>query len=107
MRDLYDGCCYGRHAEMEVIRKLYKNNKLKRKRNITLIVIRIDRDGNLKNSKPCKKCIDYMTRANSRRIHKIVNICYSDDQGNIEMTTLNKLRIAGVKHLSKRFRQHD
>lgn len=104
MRDLYDGCCYGRHAEMEVIQKLFKNNKIKRKRNITLIVIRIDREGNLRNSMPCTKCVDYMMQTNRRRLHKIVNIYYSNTDGNVELTTLGKLAEKHTGHLSKRFR---
>jgi hypothetical protein len=104
MRELYEGCCYGRHAEMDVIQKLFKNNKIKRQRNITLIVIRIDKDGNLRNSMPCSKCIDYMLTSNQRRLHRIVNIYYSNADGDVELTTLGKLKETHSGHLSKRFR---
>ena len=89
---------------MEVIRKLYRNRRIKRKRNITLIVIRIDNNGNLKNSKPCRKCLEYMSSTNKQRIHKIVNLYYSNENGNIEVTKLTKLMSSSNKHLSKRFR---
>lgn len=91
---------------MEVIHKLYKNKRIKHKRNITLIVIRIDNNGNLKNSMPCRKCLDFMFSTNQRRLHKIVNIYYSNDDGNIETTKLAKLMAFPTKHLSKRFRPH-
>lgn len=106
MRNLYDGCCYGRHAEMDAIKKLCKNNKIKLKRHLTLIVIRLDNEGNLRNSTPCNKCIDYIQQFNNKRQHKIKHIYYSNADGNIEFSTINKLDTNNNKHKSKRFRSN-
>lgn len=103
-RELYDGCCYGRHAEMDVIKKLFRLNKIKTKRDITLIVIRIDKEGNLCNSHPCKKCTEFMTNISNQRKHNIKDIYYSNNEGNIVYTRLSKLEDINNKHISKRFR---
>ena len=63
-REAYSGCCYNSHAEMDAIRKLppvYDNKK----HNISLIVVRVQKNGCLKNSTPCFKCIEHMNKLNS------------------------------------------
>lgn len=59
-REARNGCCYCSHAEMDAIRKLPPLKLRGRKQNLSLIVIRVDRWGLLKNSTPCFMCIKYM-----------------------------------------------
>jgi hypothetical protein len=88
---------------MEVIQKL-NNHKMKRQKNMTLIVIRIGKEGDLKNSMPCTKCIDYIKTTNDKRYHQIKNIYFSNTDGNLEYVSLNTLSEQTNQHLSKRFR---
>jgi hypothetical protein len=104
----WDGCQYGMHAEMDSIRRLYNNtniiNPTKKRIKVSLIVIRINRDGDLKNSKPCYKCVCALKKFNDEGIYKIKNIYYSNADGNIEIVKLNDLVNDINKHISMRFR---
>lgn len=65
------------HAEIGAIKKcinLIKNKKLYGM--IDLIVIRVNETGELKNSKPCKNCVEAMKKIGIRRVF------YSDDDVN-------------------------
>lgn len=88
---------------MDVFKKLLKL-KTKIKKNISLIIIRLDKKGKLCNSHPCEKCINYMVQIAKQRKYKIKNIYYSNNDGNIEHTTLAKLDNLENKHISKRFK---
>lgn len=46
--------------------------------NYHLLVVRIDAEGRLRNSKPCAECIGFM-----RRFGGIKNVYYSNDQGEL------------------------
>lgn len=89
---------------MDAIKKLpplkFKQNKTV----IDLIVIRVDKNGTLKNSTPCFMCINYMERLNKLTSYKIRNIYYSDNNGNITLVKLNELRDAPEKHITMRFK---
>ena len=105
VREARSGCRYCLHAEMDAIRRLPPLKQKSHKRNITLLVIRIDRLGNLKNSAPCFKCLEYINRVNHMTSYKIKTICYSDENGNIAIKKLDDLLNAQVKHVSLRFRK--
>lgn len=101
-RQLRSGCKYGIHAEMDVLRKLFK---IKYKyRYINLLVIRIDKGGNLKNSKPCAKCIQYMNYVSRITPYIIQYVYWSNGEGMIIKSTLSDLNYDSNKHVSKRFR---
>lgn len=81
------GCEYGIHAEMDVLSKFsrifsrkrnYKNMKRKVMRD--LFVIRIDRHGNLKESRPCCKCLEILYTSRSCRIQYVY---YSTSDGTV------------------------
>lgn len=105
-REAYNGCSYARHAEMDAIMKLppLYQKKAKRKK-ISLIVIRIDKNGILKNSKPCFKCIEYMIRLNHQSGYKIEHIYYSNENGDIIIKKLSELEHDENKHVSWGFRK--
>lgn len=104
-RQARNGCCYGLHAEMDAIRKLPPIPLKAKKKKINLIVIRIDRFGNLRNSGPCFKCIQYMQRLNLTTSYKIENVYYSDQDGNIVVIKLADLIDQENKHVSYAFRK--
>jgi hypothetical protein len=101
MREAWNGCGYGLHAEMEAISHLPPQNKNARRKYIDLIVIRVDLLGNLKSSKPCAKCIEYLGKI---RNYKIGNVYYSNEYGHIISIKFSRLSCSKEKHFSKRFR---
>lgn len=72
------------HAEEGALYKFNRNQSLKRKKNrhknrnkYTLIVIRVDGFGMLKESKPCTHCINKIKASGIKRV------TYSTNEGNI------------------------
>lgn len=94
----YSGCEYGTHAEMSVLSKYDKLKSNSKRVPSDLIVIRINRQGNMTNSKPCAKCIKYMSNSQ----YKIRHIYYSVDENTILRTSLKSLS-EGPQHSSWRF----
>jgi hypothetical protein len=76
------------HAEVAALNNLRYSHYLKY---IDLVVIRINKSGNLCNSKPCSNCVKFMNTILIKRRYKISNIYYSDENSNIIKTTLQKL----------------
>jgi hypothetical protein len=97
LRTARSGCNYGLHAEMDAIRRLpsiKKGDKENKKRiNLTVVVLRINRKGMLRNSRPCSMCIKYMLLVNSRKDYNIVDISYSDANGEIVTKKLKDLAL--------------
>lgn len=105
-RELWKGCCYGQHAEMNILnnirkmkRSIVKSTIMKRQK-INIIVLRVNGKGQLSNSRPCFKCLEYMSRL---RGITIKNIYYSDSNDTITIAKFKDL-YCGTKHYSKRFR---
>lgn len=63
----------GTHAELDVILK----SGLDDLEDHSIIVLRIDRNGKLNNSKPCSGCLSVLNQFN------VKNIFYSNSEGNI------------------------
>jgi len=104
-REARNGCCYGIHAEMDAIRKLPPLQLKRKKKLINLIVVRVDRNGMLKNSAPCSMCIKHMEKLNNSTSYKIQNVCYSNEKGNIVIAKFNTLKYSSENHVSMRFRK--
>lgn len=100
-REVYDGCCYSEHAEVAAIKRL-KPHKSKRKKKVSLMVIRVTRSGKLCNSKPCAKCIQYLA---TMKYYTVKDVYYSDETGQIVVVKLSKLLNDRNKHVSSRFRR--
>ena len=81
----YSGCCYSQHAEMNLLKKPIRN--FKKHKSIQMIVIRFNKLGELSNSKPCNKCLKYISKSNLN----ITHIYYSNDQGIIIKSTVKQL----------------
>ena len=86
LRNSYNGecICYSTHAEMDVLYKVLKRCKLQPFKDIIdlsdyiIIVVRISRDGLIKNSRPCNQCLQAM------KLYRIKKIVYSTDIGTFE-----------------------
>lgn len=74
------------HAECNALKSIPKKNRRTNKK-LTLLVIRVNKKGELKLSKPCTNCI------NSMKMACINTVMYSDDQGQIV-----KQKISNVDH---------
>lgn len=81
----------GIHAEIDAIRKLQPLKIKKRLEPVNLLVVRILRNNQLKNSKPCFNCTKKMDQFSQQKGYKIKNVYYSNDLGNIIKTSPNKL----------------
>ena len=103
-REAWCGANFGRHAEMDAIRRLPRRMPRSKQKYIDLIVIRIDLQGNLKNSKPCSKCIEYMSRLPSKS-YRVEYVYYSDSNGNIIKVKFSKLMLCDDVHISRRFKE--
>jgi hypothetical protein len=104
-RQLYAGSCYAEHAETNALSKLIKIRKKNVNRMIVidLLVIRTDRSLNLKNSRPCEKCIEYMMTL-PKYGYVIRHVYYSNCNGVIVRDKLNDLYDDDLSHVSRRFR---
>lgn len=98
-REAWKGCKYGRHAEVEAKLRLPPSDK--KTKHINLIVIRTDKIGNLKNSRPCAKCIEHLSNMKG---YKLKYVYYSDEAGDIIERKFTELLLEENKHISKRFR---
>ena len=83
LRNCFNGkcICYSTHAEMDVLNKVLKKNKINKNggiinlNNYVIVVVRFGKDGLLKNSRPCNHCINTMCK------YHIKKIMYSTDEG--------------------------
>jgi len=78
-REAYNGCCYGEHAEMALLRWLKRRRPKKNNEQIDIIVIRVGGARNA-NSCPCEKCLKHISKLKG---YIVKNIRYSDADGNL------------------------
>lgn len=73
-----------KHAEENVLSKFFKsNNKIKSRSKLQIVVIRIDANENLTNSKPCNHCIEIM------RSYGVRKVTYSTKEGTCITESIN------------------
>jgi cytidine deaminase len=94
----------GVHAECDAISKLMPLKNKRKLESINLLVIRLTTKNKIQSSKPCHNCIETMKILPQKKGYKLENIYYSDENGNIIKTNLNKLDTE-EKHYSKYFRR--
>lgn len=76
------------HAERDAINKL---PKLRKKIKVDMLVLRFTRTKKLTISMPCHKCINNMQNLFPKKGYIVKNIYYSDYDGTIRKTNVNKL----------------
>jgi deoxycytidylate deaminase len=64
---------------------------------LEILVIRLDKQGNLKNSKPCKHCLETLKKFNIKTVY------YSTDEGKIEMERIRDCSTDHYSHGQKRY----
>lgn len=79
------------HAEMMAISRLPINRKKKKKISVNLLVIRIQYNGKLKNSKPCPKCMNDIISKIPKKGYKIDRVYHSDDNEDIISSKMRDL----------------
>jgi deoxycytidylate deaminase len=91
------------HAEEDAIRKLpFRKNK--KKIEIDLLVIRINKNGKLLNSKPCSNCLKKMKNIKG---YKIKYVHYSTENGTIVTQKLSDLLQDTNVHISYFFNKNN
>ena len=86
LRSTYNGecICFSTHAEMDVLHKVLKRCRIQPFKDIidlsdyTIVVVRMTREGLIKNSRPCNQCLETMIK------YRIKKILYSTDLGTFE-----------------------
>lgn len=99
-RILRSGCQYGEHAEMSVLRRYDKLRSNSKRVPSDMVVIRVNAQGIISNSKPCEKCLEHIQCTS----YRIRHIYYSGDGGVVYRSSLEELQNS-PKHRSYRFRQ--
>lgn len=99
-KPLYSNKKIKTHAEMEALNKvkgLLKCQKIK-KNKMNLVVIRINKLGDLRESAPCFHCTQELANNNHIQINKLY---YSRDDGSITCVKFNDWVSCGTSHVSK------
>lgn len=91
------------HAEHNCIKKLPKSEG--RIKNVSILIIRTNKLGELISSKPCLHCIKKMNSV-IKIGYRITNVYYSDKDGEIVKTSLSKLSQECDKHVCGYYRRH-
>ena len=94
------------HAEHDAILRLPSIKNKKKPVKINLLVIRFLKTYKLANSKPCLNCIHNMVELPKKRGYKIEDIYYSENDGTIIKTNINKLLNEPVHHVSSYYRNN-
>ena len=93
------------HAEANAIMNLpSRPRNRKHLSKVNILVIRTSQTGKLGNSKPCIKCILDMINIPQKKGYIIKNILYSNENGLIETTTLDRIVSEGNFHISRFYR---
>jgi len=94
--------CHKFHAEVSAL----KNCNLSELNGCTtnLYVIRINKKGLLKMSKPCFHCIKFMNKI-TKKYNFNIKIYYSNQEGNIICSTLHELTCDSNIYVSTRFKK--
>ena len=104
INEAYNGCMYGVHAEMNALFKLPPLNRQKTRIRLNIVVVRIDGQGRLKDSKPCAKCIKHMNRLPFATCYRIDRVYYSSKDGSIVKSNLSTLNDDNNKYITSGFR---
>ena len=94
----------GIHAEYDALTKLIPIRRKKNLESINLLVVRLSSKNKIQSSKPCFNCIETMQKFPPKIGYKIVNVYYSDSNGDITKTNLKTLD-EEEKHYSYYFRR--
>lgn len=89
------------HAEDNVIRKLPSMRTAKRTRKVDMLVIRVNRNGELTSSKPCLHCLVLMYTRLPAKGYNLCDIYFSNASGGLEVSRLPFLLFEDDPHVSR------
>ena len=92
------------HAEDNAIRKLPSLNG-KRFKKVDIMVIRVNKGGNLANSKPCLNCVQLMNSRLPAKGYTLCDVYYSTCLGGMQVSSFSALRSDKDIHISKYHRE--
>ena len=92
------------HAEDNAIRKL-PNLSCKRFKKVDIMVIRVNKGGNLANSKPCMNCIQIMSTRLPAKGYNLCDVYYSTCLGGMQVSRIGSLLTDEDVHISKYHRE--
>lgn len=87
-----------RHAEVDAMLKLPSRKKTKNSLKVCLIVLRVDKNGKLKSSRPCSDCLRRLQWLHG---YKISYIYYSNNDGNIVKAKYTNLLESDIQHITR------
>ena len=89
------------HAEIDAFKKLKINHdKKKNIKNLNLVVIRVNKSGELCESKPCIHCMNYLNKNIYSKGYRIKNIIYSTKNSKIVKKKFMYL-LKNTNHISR------
>jgi len=100
--ELYSGCCYSKHAEMDAIRKLKRKHNKKRIVKVNILVIKTTSTRKLGCSFPCLNCLKHIKKLPEIG-YRVKYIYFSTHEGNIDRVKLVSIT-DNYLYKSKRFR---
>lgn len=100
LRKIHEGTLETRHAEIDAMLKLPHRRKISKLTSISLVVIRMNKLNELKNSKPCYNCLMKLQKLYSFG-YNLRNIYYSDENGQIVKKKYIDLLNEENKHISR------
>jgi len=100
LRKIHIGTTETRHAEIDAMLKLPYRRNTSRFQTISMIIIRVNKSNELKNSKPCYNCLIKLHKLYSFG-YNLCNIYYSDENGKIIKKKYIDLLNEKEQHISR------
>ncbi len=81
------------HAEIDAMRKVRVREGKKRMTPLTLVSLRFNSSGELKNAMPCQHCVAELKRTMPTKNYYIAKVIYSDNYGRLITCELDDLAV--------------
>lgn len=99
-RKIHEGSTAMRHAEIDAMLRLPSQKRGSRPTKVSLIVIRISTNGELRNSRPCVHCLKRLGCLSSLG-YNLRNVYYSNEFGVIVNAKYEDLLKSDVQHVTR------
>jgi hypothetical protein len=100
-----DSTCSSIHAEANAMRKLLPLRRQKNLKKIDLLVIRVSKNGQFGNSKPCIHCILNLSKNLPDKGYTLQDVYYTDERGDIIANKFQNLIHESNPHMSRFYTQ--
>lgn len=96
-----DSTCSSIHAEANAMKKLLPLPRQKKLKKVDLLVIRVSKNGQYGNSKPCIHCILNLHKNLPDKGYSLRDVYYTDEAGEIVSIRFNELMYETNHHVSR------